>query len=182
MNWIQTVSGKRLDLEEPNLEDINIEDIAYALSMKCRFNGHTSEFYSIAQHCVMVSEICPNELALAGLLHDANESYLPDVPRPVKDMPELSEYHYLENYIQATIERKFGLTLAREDNLFVKRADNVALATEGRDFMGDTEGWGLTEKPLDKKIVPWSPKYARLVFLTRFWELYGVLLKEEHKI
>ena len=157
--WIQTVSGRRVDLPFPKPEQIDIEDIAYALSMKCRFNGHTNKFYSVASHSIGVSRLMEPRLWLPALLHDANEAYLPDVPRPVKDL--LSDYKDIEDTVQAVIEKKYGIKLTLEDRRAIKRADNIMLATEGRDFLGDTEGWGLKENPQDNEIV-YIPEIERV--------------------
>lgn len=82
--WIQTYTGKKMFPLAPKREDICIEDIAHALSMKCRFNGHCNLFYSIAQHSLIVASLVKPELRLAALLHDAAEAYLPDFCRPIK--------------------------------------------------------------------------------------------------
>jgi len=82
--WIQTYTGKKFWAFDAAIADICIEDIAHALAMRCRFGCHCKEFYSVAQHSVIVSHHLPPELKLWGLLHDATEAYLPDVPRPQK--------------------------------------------------------------------------------------------------
>ena len=167
--WIQTVSGKRVDLPIPKPEQIDIYDISWSLSMKCRFNGQCQSFYSVAEHSVRVSELCRPDLELAGLLHDANEAYLPDIPRPVKEL--IPEYKEIENLMEEAINKKYGITLTPEDKVAVKKADNIILATEGRDLMGNTEGWGLTETPSIYKVMCWTPEYARARFLERFGQL-----------
>jgi hypothetical protein len=70
---ITTFSDVRFWPLLPNPDDIRIEDIAHALSNQCRFAGHAREFYSVAEHCVRVSQLCRPEEALWGLLHDASE-------------------------------------------------------------------------------------------------------------
>ena len=164
--WIQTVSGKRADLPTPKLDQIDINDIAYALAMKCRFNGQCKKFYSVAEHSVRVSWLLPAELTLAGLLHDANEAYLPDIPRPVKEL--IPDYKRVENLLEDTINLKYGIVLSDEDKRHIKRADNVMLATEARDFMGNTTDWGLTEIPLKRPIKPWTIDESRWGFLEAF--------------
>lgn len=83
-SWIQTFSGRQFFPLEPRVEDVCIEDIAHGLSNLCRYAGHCECFYSVAQHCLLVSRVVPREHALRGLLHDASEAYLIDVPRPIK--------------------------------------------------------------------------------------------------
>ena len=73
-SYIETVSGRKFYFLNPNPEDIDIEDIAHALSMQCRFTGHTKWFYSVAEHAIWVSYLVPVHLALEGLLHDASET------------------------------------------------------------------------------------------------------------
>ena len=167
--WIQTVSGKRVDLPTPKLDQIDINDIAYALAMKCRFNGQCRKFYSVAEHSVRVSWLLPPRLELAGLLHDANEAYLPDLPRPVKEL--IPDYKRVENLTEEAINKKYEIELSDEDKRQIKRADNVMLSTEGRDLMGDTTGWGLTETPLYRPIRPLTIDGARWWFLDTFNKL-----------
>lgn len=83
-DWIQTYTGKKFFPLHPHQNEYVIEDIAHALSMKCRFAGHCNAFYSVAEHSVKVSRIVAPESQLWGLLHDAAEAYLPDVCQPIK--------------------------------------------------------------------------------------------------
>ena len=87
---ILTWNGVVMDPFEPSPEHICIEDIAHALSLMVRANGHISHFYSVAQHCLnCVSEAeCRGDgkdIALLCLLHDAAECYISDLTRPVKN-------------------------------------------------------------------------------------------------
>ena len=99
MGTITTYMGHRFDPVNPQMETLDIRDIAHALSLTCRGNGHVKQFYSVGQHCIM----CAKEAAarghskrviLACLLHDASEAYLSDVTRPVKE--ELPQYKLIE--------------------------------------------------------------------------------------
>lgn len=99
-SWLQTFSGLAFDLDPPNPDLVRPIDIAHGLAHQCRFAGHTSRFYSVAQHSVLVSQIVERairalpqhrltdeqkaEYALTALLHDAGEAYTCDVPNPVK--------------------------------------------------------------------------------------------------
>ena len=88
-DWIFTQSGIRFYPLDPRAEEVDLEDIASSLSKICRWNGHTREFYSVAQHAVTVAELVENlapDLALAALHHDSAEAYLSDITRPVKKM------------------------------------------------------------------------------------------------
>lgn len=167
---IMTISGRFFEFLDPKPDQIHIEDIAHALSMTCRFSGHTRQFYSVAEHSVRVSRVCDPTDALHGLLHDAAEAYLTDLPRPIKRM--LPQYKALEDKVQSAIYRRFGLDDATPQS--VKRADGILLATEGRDLCAPGwEFWGLPEKPTIQKIQPWTSSEARDVFLGRFSELHS---------
>src|SRR5689334_14267678 len=87
-DWIRTYTGRKFYLFDSGPEDVEIEDIAHALSMQCRYNGHVQRFYSVAEHSCYVSAIVAAEMgnakydinvALWALLHDASEAYLGDV-------------------------------------------------------------------------------------------------------
>src|ERR1017187_6756440 len=113
--FIQTYTGKVFDFDDPQPEQIDILDIAHALSNLCRFGGHTRWHYSVAQHSIYVSRLCglgalapvwPMD-ALYGLLHDAAEAYCVDVPRPIKN--ELTGYTEIEGRVHAAVYAKLGL-------------------------------------------------------------------------
>ena len=74
MTRIQTFTGRQFDLADPQRGSIDVVDMAHALSLLCRFNGHVRQHYSVAQHCVIVSHLVPSEHAYAGLLHDRRPS------------------------------------------------------------------------------------------------------------
>ena len=95
-DWIQTFTGRAFYVLDPRPEDVDIEDIAHALSMQCRFAGHCREFYSVAQHSVTASWLVPPEDALWGLLHDAAEAYVVDLPRPIKRAWQLESYGIID--------------------------------------------------------------------------------------
>lgn len=168
MNWIQTYSGNKFHSLEPRPEEIKLVDIAHALSMLCRFNGHCLSFYSVAEHSVRVSRILPPEFALWGLLHDAGEAYLTDLPRPVKQ--RLPEFRVMEDRVLEQVAVRFGLVWPMPQK--VKTADNRLLATEARDLMAPhPEDWGLGIAPLDERIVPLLPSEAEELFLAEYDKL-----------
>lgn len=170
MSWILTRSGLRFDLLNPSAAVVTPQDIAHALSNICRFNGHTFQHYSVAQHSVLLSSIVPPADALAGLLHDATEAYVGDVVRPLKQL--LPEYQVIEARIWQAICVRFDLPSELPDS--VKRADLYMLATERRDLMHVNSGaWPCLEgiEPMQIKINPWTPAQAKTVFLDRLSEL-----------
>lgn len=109
-DWIQTFTGVEVYPFDPRPEDIRIEDIAHALSMQCRYAGHCSQFYSVAEHSVRVAELLPREVQLWGLLHDASEAYLVDLPRPIKRHSEIGAlYRVAEESLMRAIAARFDL-------------------------------------------------------------------------
>lgn len=168
---ILTYTGKYFDFFEVSPESICIEDIAHALANTCRFGGHVQEFYSVAQHSVLVSKTVPVEDAKWGLMHDAAEAYLVDVPSPLKAL--LPDYKNMENHVEEKVLEVFGLVGTKPSS--VKRADLILLATEQRDLMAKHDDvWGsiLGLTPLKETIVPLSPKLAEQQFLRRFEEIF----------
>lgn len=170
-DWIQTYTGKQFWPLEPRVEDIDILDIAHALSNLCRYGGHVEQFYSVAQHCVLVSRAVPQEHALRGLLHDASEAYLIDVPRPIKRSEGMAAYREAEKRLEAVIYARFGL--APDEPECIKTADNQLLRTEQRDLMKPAPAaWkDYRVGALPETIIPWSPATARGMFIRRFREL-----------
>lgn len=168
-DWLQTFTGAVFYPLDPRPEEIHIDDIAHALAMQCRYSGHTSRFYSVAEHCVHVSRVVAPEYALWGLLHDASEAYLVDIPRPLKRY--MPQYHEWESGLMAVICGRFGLSLTMPAS--VKEADNRMLATEKAVLMGPCEGeWTDTGPALPDVVIEcWYPGTGEKMFLDRFWEL-----------
>lgn len=171
-SFLRTFTGKNVFPMALTTGDLDIEDIAHALGNQCRFSGHTKHFYSVAQHSVLVSNMLymstdNAELALAGLLHDASEAYLVDMPTPIKRL--MPEYIKAERYIQYVIEVRFGLKY-KLDCPEVHQMDGIMLATEARDLMGDPQDWnslkGLT--PFPKAIDFWMPSEAKSSFIENY--------------
>lgn len=168
--WIQTYSGRRFNPTNPVVDAIVIEDISHSLSMQCRFSGHVKRFYSVAQHSVLVSYICDYEDALWGLMHDASEAYLVDVPRPLKRSGKFDAYLAFEDNMQKAICKRFNLP--EKEPKSIKLADMALLATEARDLMAPLRSdWIQPCEPLPFKIDPLPPQEAKDLFMKRFFEL-----------
>lgn len=140
MSEIRTISGIMIDPVRPRPEQIEITDIAHALSMLCRANGHFKHFYSVGQHCINCAAEAKARgldprLQLACLLHDASEAYLSDVTRPVKE--ELSAYLTIEKPLQALIWNKWlSVPLSEEEEKQVFDIDDEMLYFEFEHLAG----------------------------------------------
>jgi 5'-deoxynucleotidase YfbR-like HD superfamily hydrolase len=189
---MRTYSGRLLDLATPHRwapVDIRITDIAHHLSQLCRFTGATREFYSVAQHAVLVSELLEQRHGslgpafwMAGLLHDGAEAYVGDLPAPVKHGFMLDEYWTAEDQIQAAVDVRFlgdraGSYAAPHLRALIKAADELALHAEMRDFIT-----GANKRHADvanaagvKTIRPKMPHQAELAFLRRFHDLEALI-------
>ena len=166
-DWFQTDSGVRFYPYDPKEEDILIEDIVHALSRICRFGGHCQDFYSVAQHSCLVSDACPREFALEGLMHDASEAYLGDVIRPIKI--GLNEYMEMEKNLEALIAKRFHLKFPFPPE--IKAADNAALFTERRDLLRVSVPWPHQGVEWVRRIEPWSVERAEREFWNRLYAL-----------
>ena len=137
---IMTYTKKMFDPLHPKAELIDIADIAHALSMLCRANGHFKNFYSVAQHSINCMKEAKargysDRVQLACLLHDASEAYLSDVTRPVK--AELPRYKEIESPLQEMIWNKWlEKPLTEEDRIQVFAIDDALLVHEFLCFMG----------------------------------------------
>jgi hypothetical protein len=176
--WIQTYTGKKFHPLEPRIENICIEDIAHALANTCRFGGHCL-FYSVAQHSCYVSDECPT-CPLWGLLHDAAEAYLVDLPRPIKQQLRRMEggkaslWDVWESRLMMAIAARFGLPWPQPKE--VDEADMLLLATEARDLMAPLhQDWHYQEangfRVRKQRIVPWDWCGAKILFEVTFRRL-----------
>ena len=172
--WIETFTGKRFTFGQINPDLIDINDIAHALSMQCRYAGHCRRFYSVAEHSVLVMQHLNLQgaysiLLKAALLHDASEAYLGDVTRPLK--LQLREYRIIEEEVQDAIWVKFGCWPIHSERLRIKDSDNAILAAEARWLMPSRgEGWGLDGIEVPEIIIDGMfPAEAKAAFLNA-WE------------
>jgi len=173
-NFMQVWSGGIYWPLDPRAEEVHIADIAHALSMQCRYAGHVERFYSVAEHSVHVSRLVSPHLALFGLLHDATEAYLVDVPRPVK--AHLTNYKEIEQLNWLVIAERFGLPVTLPPE--VHRADAAMFAAERAALMKplpehDAHAWAMgdVQTPAAVEIIGLGWRRARAEFMERFLEL-----------
>lgn len=191
-DWMQTHSGLAFYPLDPAPEDIVPADIAHSLAMQCRYNGHVRRFYSVAEHCVLMSDwILENpaavlgfppqpvsvsdlaavrQLALWALLHDAAEAYIGDMVRPLKiNMPA---FVALDELVTAAVARRFALEQATIPDA-VKTVDTRILLDERAALLGvPPHDWALGDlEPLGVKIRGWEPSIAKWEYIARLRDL-----------
>jgi len=192
-NFIVTFTGRKFWPLDPRPEEIDIQDIAHALSLVCRWTGHTYRHYSVAEHSLRVSKLAEQltmaehgalsarvtaarEIALWGLLHDASEAYLSDFARPLKHFTEFGKlYSIFEEQLTAAIVERFDLMPHRPS--VVRTADRVVVQTEGRDLIPNFTK-DMDEEPLPEAIFPMNPQRAEVKFLRRFNDLSTARMAE----
>ena len=165
--WMQTFTGRAFRPWHAGPDDIDPRDIARSLSMQCRYNGHVSRFYSVAEHAVLMTqwfyEQGDRESALWALLHDAAEAYIGDMVRPLKITDEMQAYRELDDTLTGLIAFRFGANgLSMPDA--VRAADNRILLDERAVLLGapaqpwhqDTDG----TQPLGVTIAGFDPYTA----------------------
>jgi hypothetical protein len=170
-DWLQTYTGRAFYPLDPRPEDVDPEDVAHALAHTCRYGGHTSRFYSVAEHCLLVAQAVP-EHALWGLLHDAAEAYCGDMVRPLKQgMPA---YREAEDRIMAAICERFGLHPVEPSA--IKEADTRLLYDERLALFGPPpKPWHALEglAPLGARVRGLRPPIAKAMWLSRLQALGG---------
>ena len=172
--YIQTVSGRKVWLPGAEPESIHLDDIIHALSYTCRFAGHIDRAYSVAEHsvnvCLYLKERgCEPIICLQGLMHDATEAYLCDIPTPFKKL--IPEYKVLEDDLWQTISYKFGIPVTMYPE--VKEADAILLMSE-RDQLRSCEkdDWGDLESVPRIKVNTYTAASCRVLFRDLFMDLF----------
>lgn len=171
MSHINTYTGKPFNPLHPDVDMIDIRDIAHSLSLTCRGNGHVQNFFSVAQHCIYCAleaeaRGCSNRVILGCLIHDASEAYMSDVPRPFKEM--LLEYQKIEEKLLDLIYTKFLKSpLTKEEKQIMKCIDDDLLYFDLTELLKlEPEGSAPDIKiKLDYQVVPFEQveqEYLRL--------------------
>lgn len=186
-----TYSEKEFNPESPNRRMISVTDIAHGLAMNPRFNGQLEEFFSVAEHCIIVQEILEifghsPRMQILGLFHDGEEAYTGDIPSPIKVLlkPYIDE---IAEPIKRAIYSKLRVKGPnKEEKKQIKIADNLSFLIEDRDhrkqkvklapFLSEnnisTAQWESTQHLTAK---PVGIKYAKIKFLERYLDLVDKL-------
>ena len=99
---ITLASGKIFDFLNPHGSDFDIYDVAHV----CRYVGQCRDFYSVAEHSLLVSDVV-TEYRYEALLDDAAEAFIGDITRPLKQL--LSEYKRIEAEVEGAVADRFSL-------------------------------------------------------------------------
>ena len=170
-DYIRTSSGVKFYPLNPDPQGILIEDIAHALSLLCRGNGHVKVFFSVGQHCIHCAKEAEQRgystrLILACLLHDASEAYLSDITRPVKQ--HLQDYCRYEEHLLEVIYKKFlGSPLSQEEQKLVKIIDDDMLYYDLRDLLNEfvnKSGNDSVGELVNKSVSGQEPKTAPIMY------------------
>ena len=168
-DWIQTASGLAFYPLRPRRDDLRLFDIAHGLSNLCRYGGQCRTFYSVAEHSVLLSYAVPPSLARWGLMHDASEAYLIDIPKPLK--PFLPQYRDAERRLMEIIAARYELDWPEPETL--REYDTRILHNEQAALHPHPpQPWNIPGRPLSGiTITEWQPLQARMRFLIRCEEL-----------
>lgn len=177
-SWLQTYSGARVSVMNPQPEQMLIEDIATALSKQCRFNGHCKEFYSVAEHSIRGAYLALGlygvDVAKEFLLHDATEAYMGDMIRPVKLMiPQFSE---MESNFWRAISTRYNLPFIHSEE--VHYLDNVMVTWEKRDLLPYAEDWPNLPDIAPMKLDRLYPHTNIAATREEFLQMFKVLFQE----
>ena len=169
-------SGGRWWPLDPRPEDFSFGDVAHHLAMICRYGGAVREFYSVAEHSVLVSQHVPPELALHGLLHDMAEAVVGDTIKPIKTLPEWDAVREVEERNFRALCTAFALEWTEEIGAIVSEVDKrividecLALIVNGEDYL-QLKGYPL-DQALGADIAAYQPAMAEVVFWLRWEEL-----------
>ncbi len=180
--FISTAKGRQFYWDDP---EFDIEEIAHALSLLCRFNGQCRHFYSVAEHSLLVSsmmeemewEVPYYEAAWEGLLHDAVEAYVGDTPAPMKQfVPDMVA---IEDRIEKAFRAEYSMPDKKTE--LCKLADRAAALIEGQCLLpiGALDHWAVSKEKVETKLAEefggtiemLTPAQAETRFLLRYEQL-----------
>jgi uncharacterized protein len=173
-NFIYMHGGKKYNLDNPFVHSFNVEMIAHSLSNQCRFNGHTKQFYSVAEHSVRIASYLHHsgympDTCLAGLLHDAGEIITGDITRPVQNYFHLDSLKNFEEVVYIIICAQFGLSFKDIDRSIIKHVDMIICDCELNALVLNEVVYPST--PLTFRFECWPPETAKKEFLEMFDKL-----------
>ena len=196
--WMQTFTGKTIDLENPTPDGVDIIDIAHSLSMTCRFGGHSISFYSVAEHSLLVEKLgsenpednsrTPDpKQTMALLLHDSAEAYIGDIITPLKTILH-KEICHLETLWLSSIQKRFDIgNMLTDQNPIIKHADRLALSIEVIRLLRPCDKWcEVFDRPTDDQMrntfyMGWTPEKAKFEFLSRFVQIRQTLNQQANE-
>ena len=147
---IQTYTGRMIDILNPKKDDIVLYDIAQSLAYTNRFSGHTIFPYSVAQHSIAMAFKGGDPVhSMHLLMHDADETYLSDVPAPIKK--------HIENFseIESNLIREIYASLLPElyvidlNDTNIKEIDKRMCVTEAKVLFKGGINWESEFEPYD---------------------------------
>ena len=171
--WMETASGLRFNYAVLDETQVSIDDVAHALSRMCRYGGHVRDYYTVAEHCVLLCRFVRARGGLeveqrVALMHDAGEAYLQDVVRPGKH--RLKDYMALEKRVDELVAGVFGVSYPFP--AWLKELDTRILKDERAQVMnrsGNT--WAIDGlEPLGVRCRGWGRWVAKQMFLLE-WDL-----------
>jgi hypothetical protein len=164
--YILTHSGVKFILRSSGVDGFKLGDIAHSLSMQCRYTGHTKLFYSVAEHCVLMSRYVEDpDCKIVALYHDAVEAYVGDLATPLKQC--LPEYKVIEEEVEQRLFTWLGYNPPPRVKKLVKMLDTRIMLRERNVLLPDRGHWIEDEvvTPLDIDIECWSPARAKKEYL-----------------
>lgn len=188
-SWMQTYAGQRIYPLDPRADEIHFDDICVGLARECRYGNQSRDFYSVGEHSVIVSNYVEllatergwlpgeaHEAACEGLLHDAAEAYLGDIPRPLKRQRAMRGYCRIEARWWSALCERFDLHPTKESTDLVHEVDHRLLLDEIDALMIDPDMWVRAARyrnvvPLGAEIAAMSWEHAASAFSQRFLEL-----------
>lgn len=138
MTWCNSQFGRKYDITQFTPEMVHVDDMAYALASKMRYNGHLR--VSSAQHSVAVlaavevlvgPKLTKNEARFV-LYHDGSDAYAPDIPAPLMGRDEVAPLVALVNQVQACVYLATQVNLAEVSQFTIDALEVVDHAI--RDF------------------------------------------------